>query len=134
MAMTTRPVVSLIQRYGRSIIHHKKGSALSTAPWKLDDKTTPPAVLMGVLQKVKSERNDALPEGGLKAVIVLLVKSGMENPEPGDWLALDDQSWRINTILPLTKERRYSVLEALVHSDSIASAQSAEPQSRLGSS
>ncbi|MCE2518032.1 MAG: hypothetical protein J4F41_09465 [Alphaproteobacteria bacterium] len=120
MPITAKPVVSLIQSYGVAITHRPAVAASPVTPWKTTAAVSAPVVLKGLVHRIRSDQNPDLPEGRLKAVMVLLVRSGETLPRPGDGLAHDGQSWRISTILPLISDRRHTLIEALVTSGGVS--------------
>jgi hypothetical protein len=106
--------MSLINSYGVQIKHRPAALPMTAAPWKTAPAPPPESTIKGLIQRIRPDSNTDLPEGRLKAVMVLLIKSGSTPPRPGDRLDVDQQCWRISTILPLASDRRQSLVEALV--------------------
>lgn len=118
MPVVSQPVMSLIQSYGIDMKHRPAAEAMADKPWKADPSAPPFFKIKGLLQQVRPDSRADYPEGGLKAVMVLLVKAGARSPRPGDRIEVNDQGWRIATVLPLASDHRQTVIEALVNLNS----------------
>ncbi len=102
-------ISSLIKKYGVEITHHPRPTADASAPWKATTVVTPTkgeethtAVMKGLIQHVRADASDRLPEGGVKAIMVLMVDQADKMPLPGDELAHANITWRANTVIPLS--------------------------------
>lgn len=122
MVISSKPIASMIASYGVNIFHKPAPRAMVNSPWKAQSSSTTQQEIKGIIQRIRAEQHPDIPEGGLKAVMVLLVKSTNVLPKPGDQLIVDDQTWRIATILPLTSDRSHTIIETMVTTSSVGPA------------
>ncbi len=116
MLISTKPIMSLIKTYGTSVEHYPAASPNQKAPWTPANQTTAPAKLRGILQRITADNDRDLPDGTLKAVMVLLIEKNQSQPKPGDQIKTEQQSWRITTILPILSDRHNAIVEAIITS------------------
>ncbi len=116
MLISTKPIMSLIKTYGMTAEHYPAASPNQTTPWIPNAETNAPTKLRGILQRVTADNDRDLPDGTLKAVMVLLIEKNQSQPKPGDQIKTEQQSWRITTILPILSDRNNSIVEAIITS------------------
>ncbi len=116
MLISTKPIMSLIKTYGMNAEHYPAAAPNKATPWIPSAKTDAPIKLRGILQRVTADNDQDLPDGTLKAVMVLLIEKNQSQPKPGDQIKTDQQSWRITTILPILSDRHNSIVEAIITS------------------
>ena len=114
---TPHAITSLIKTYGVDVIHTKRPAADATSPWKAaESDQNAQTHLKGLIQHLRPDNSDALPEGGLRAVIILMMTPQQDNPLPGDELVIDSGHWRAATVIPLSSSRQVKLLEVIVTS------------------
>ena len=114
---TPLAITSLIKRYGVTIKHYKRPLPDTASPWKTQAQSPQTAVEMtGLIQHLRADHQDGLPEGGIKAVVIMMIDADRDIPKPGDDLVINGQRWRASTILPQSSTRSTRLLEVLVTS------------------
>ena len=112
LGISVKPVMRFVMRHGVDITHHPQASASADAPWALSSDVPPSVVLKGLIQRIRAESSPDMPQGGFRAVAVLVISKGIAKPRPGDSLEAEDQHWRIKAVLPLARHRSGEMVEA----------------------
>ena len=112
---TPQAVTSLITTYGVEIRHVRRPEADAQSPWKVSNSGAgQPVIFKGLIQRLKADQRDRLPEGGIKAVMIILLDKGQKSPQPGDELKVEGVGWRAATVLPLSERRASRLMEVMV--------------------
>lgn len=116
---TITALAGIIADFGGPVEHFNTASADTETPWKpKDDGTGDPSQagqqLAGMLQTLAPDSGTNLPEGGIRARCVLVVRNTQQTPKPLDTLSLAGQRWRIHSILPVSRGKGMVISEAVV--------------------
>lgn len=112
--ISIKPVMRFVARYGNDIQHYPRAAAVADRPWRLEEGSGEPVLLKGLVQRVRPGSSRALPQENFRAVAVLALQQDQARPRPGDTLSVEDQRWRILSVLPLARHRSGEMLEAIL--------------------
>lgn len=114
MKTALQPIAGLIRRHGTLFRHKRARSAHPSSPWKLDNQSISSKPIMGVLQQTMPVNDRDIPDGQIRSIAVLMIDKGHLIPRPGDHIKDDQNTWRIQTILPIGKSRGDTLVEAIM--------------------
>ncbi|MDC1115256.1 hypothetical protein OAT37_00730 [Alphaproteobacteria bacterium] len=114
MKTALQPIAGLIRRYGTHFHFRKAPPPHPAAPWKPEQQTASSKTVIGVIQQVQPVRDNDIPDGHTRSIAILMINKGDAVPRPGDHIQDDQNTWRIQTILPIGKSRGDTLVEAIM--------------------
>lgn len=114
MKTALQPMAGLIRRYGTHFQFHKAKAGHLSTPWKPAIQNMAAKTMIGVIQQMQPVRDSDIPDGQTRCIAILLISKGDAIPRPGDHIQDDQNTWRIQTILPIGKSRGDTLVEAIM--------------------
>ncbi|MCG8624617.1 MAG: hypothetical protein MJE68_21805 [Proteobacteria bacterium] len=114
------PLARLIRSHGETYSYHPKATPQQSQPWRVDNTTSDSdeaaATLKAILHIKPALASDSLPQGGVRAMGVVLVEGGQTQPQSGDTLASTSQSqqWRMDTAIVLGRAKSATLIEVVL--------------------
>jgi hypothetical protein len=114
MKIALQPMAGLIRRYGTHFHFYKAKAGRLATPWKPVSQQTAAKTMIGVIQQMQPVRDSDIPDGQTRCIAILMINKGDAIPRPGDHVQDDQNTWRIQTILPIGKSRGDTLVEAIM--------------------
>lgn len=114
------PLARLIRSHGETYTYHPKATPQQSQPWRVDNtisqSESDATTLKAILHIKPATASDALPQGGVRAMGVVLVEGGQTKPQSGDTLAnpSQNQQWRIDTAIVLGNAKAATLIEVVL--------------------